>query len=216
MSFIPRADSDFLDFAVTFTQAAQSRAADLSIPADVVSALVTKKTAFATAYAASLTPEHSSIDTTVKNEKRAALEHDIRHIKKAYLDPVEGLPDSTWEAFGIKPPDHIRTPARIPSTLPVVTPRLLPPGVIEFIFHAAGKKWGKDPDAHGLELIWAVLDHPPASLAELIHSSFETASPITLSFDISMRGKILYYAARWENGTARKGPWTEVEFAVIP
>jgi hypothetical protein len=61
-----------------------------------------------------------------------------------------------------------------------------------------------------------VPDHPPASEKELAHSDSDTASPFTLKFDESMRGKRVYFCLCWESTTNEKGPGSEIYSAVIP
>jgi hypothetical protein len=49
------------------------------------------------------------------------------------------------------------------------------------------------------------------------HSPVETAAKNTARADAEAdRGKRVYFALRWESITNRKGPWSEVYFAVIP
>jgi hypothetical protein len=41
-------------------------------------------------------------------------------------------------------------------------------------------------------------------------------SPLELTFDENERGKRVYFAVRWESGTVKKGPWSNILSAVIP
>ena len=43
-----------------------------------------------------------------------------------------------------------------------------------------------------------------------------TKNPLDLSFDEDLRGKRVYFAVRWESGTVKKGPESEIFSAVIP
>jgi hypothetical protein len=52
--------------------------------------------------------------------------------------------------------------------------------------------------------------------AYLSYSEFNTKPPFTLSFHGEQRGKTVYFALRWENTTGEKGPWSEIENAIIP
>jgi hypothetical protein len=61
-----------------------------------------------------------------------------------------------------------------------------------------------------------ISDTPPTKLADLLHSSFSTHSPLELVFDEDQRGKRLYFAVRWENGTVKKGPWSDIYSVIIP
>jgi hypothetical protein len=67
-----------------------------------------------------------------------------------------------------------------------------------------------------VETRWAILDHPPASVTELVNSDFDTATPFTLVFDESQRGQRLYFCLRWESTTGEKGPDGEIYSVVIP
>jgi hypothetical protein len=69
---------------------------------------------------------------------------------------------------------------------------------------------------HGAEIAWAILDTPPVNWDALTHSSFDTHTPFRLTFGGDQRGKTLYFALRWENTTGEKGPWNEIQNAIIP
>jgi hypothetical protein len=67
------------------------------------------------------------------------------------------------------------------------------------------------------EVRWAILDHPPADLKELINSTFDTNSPLTLEFEEHERGKHVYLCGRWEiQREGEKGPDGAIEEAIIP
>jgi hypothetical protein len=76
---------------------------------------------------------------------------------------------------------------------------------------------GKPKDVHGIEVCWAILDHPPASIKELINSAFDTESPLILEFGEEDRGKRVYLVGRWEiEREGVKGDFGEIVPAVIP
>jgi hypothetical protein len=83
-------------------------------------------------------------------------------------------------------------------------------------FRAGYKSKAKSRTDQGAEMRYAVLDHPPTSIDELIHSVFSTKSPFVMKFDESQRGKIFYFAMRWESKTGKKGEFSEIKFAYIP
>ncbi|MDR3350232.1 MAG: hypothetical protein LBN98_01120, partial [Prevotellaceae bacterium] len=68
----------------------------------------------------------------------------------------------------------------------------------------------------GAELRWAILEAPPVHIDELIHSTFDTHSPLTLAFDENQRGQTVYFAFCWENTSGEKGPYSPVQSVVIP
>ena len=119
--------------------------------------------------------------------------------------------------YGIYPVDRTATPVKAPETYPEaeVDSSVIRQITIHF-WDSASKKRGKPHGIHGAEVRWAILDHAPASEKELTNSDFETASPITLTFDESQRGKWLYFCLRWESTTNLKGPFGEIYSAIIP
>jgi hypothetical protein len=78
-------------------------------------------------------------------------------------------------------------------------------------------KKAKPHGVHGVEVLWAVFDHTQdVHISELTHSSFDTHTPLTLEFADEDRGKVLYFALRWENTRGEKGPFGPVLNAIIP
>ena len=67
-----------------------------------------------------------------------------------------------------------------------------------------------------MEIHWFILEQPPLSIEELIHTAMDTASPYTFSFGEEERGKTLYFCLRWENGDKGTCPWSLIFNAVIP
>ena len=119
--------------------------------------------------------------------------------------------------YGIHPVDGTHTPGTAPASFPEAEPdTAIPRQVTIHFWDSATKKRGKPQGVHGAEIRWAELAHPPASIDELIHSDFDTASPFTLKFNESDRGKRVYFCLRWESSTNLKGPWGEIGSGVIP
>jgi hypothetical protein len=88
------------------------------------------------------------------------------------------------------------TPVPVPTTSAalIVDTGTIRRLIIHYKDEKSGRR-GKPAGVHGIEVRWAILDHPPMSIAELIHSSFDTKSPLTLEFDESDRGKRVYMVA---------------------
>jgi hypothetical protein len=84
-------------------------------------------------------------------------------------------------------------------------------------FHVRGSSSRAKADRmHGVEAAHALLDAPPAEVEQLIHSAFDTSSPLKLTFRESDRGKTLYIAFRWEAPNGAKGPWSPIYAVVVP
>jgi hypothetical protein len=67
-----------------------------------------------------------------------------------------------------------------------------------------------------VEIRWAILDQPPAAIAEMVNSEFDTRNPFTFNFEEDQRGKRFYFVLRWENGIGGKGDWNPITNATIP
>jgi hypothetical protein len=74
----------------------------------------------------------------------------------------------------------------------------------------------KPHGVRGAEIAWALLETHPSSYDALTKREFHTASPYTFIFDIPDAGKTLYAALRWENTRGEKGPWSDIQSAIIP
>jgi hypothetical protein len=125
--------------------------------------------------------------------------------------------DLDRDKMGVRNWDTILTPQPVPATVPEMefnTSVIRQIGIRYRDFGAA--TWGKPDHVHAIEISWAILDSRPDSGAALIHNESDTASPHHLDFDESERGRRVFVAARWENNTAQKGPWSDIESAVIP
>lgn len=110
-----------------------------------------------------------------------------------------------------------RTPMHPPTTVPTAGVHLPSPGVVEIHFRDSGAGGKAKPAGiHGAEIVWAILETIPVDWTELIHSSFDTNTPLTLTFDGDKRGKHLYFALRWENTRGEKGHWSAIQSVVIP
>ncbi|MDR3269528.1 MAG: hypothetical protein LBT83_10750 [Tannerella sp.] len=110
---------------------------------------------------------------------------------------------------------HKPTPP--PTTLVEAEFELRPPEVIWVHYHDAGSTGkAKPPGVHGIEAVYLVSDAPVTSRDELVHSIFDTRTPLKMVFEPSDRGRRLNIAFRWENTTGEKGDWSEIYEAVIP
>jgi hypothetical protein len=85
-------------------------------------------------------------------------------------------------------------------------------------FYDLGKKKSKakPPGQHGAEIRWMISETPMVDANELVNSSFDTRTPFTLEFGGHERGKLVYFALRWENTRGEKGPWSKIMSAIIP
>jgi hypothetical protein len=74
----------------------------------------------------------------------------------------------------------------------------------------------KPKGQHGVELVYLISNERPNNISQLIHTVFDTSSPITIEFSEEERGKNFWFAVRWENTRGEKGPWSAINSAIIP
>jgi hypothetical protein len=153
-----------------------------------------------------------------KNDARKTLEAAIRQDIKEYLNFNHFLSDGDRDALGLPVYKTERTPAPIAQTHPDCDVDSSEIRQLTLHFFEQGKKHtkAKPPGQHGVEIRWAILETPPRSIDDLIHSNFDTHTPFTLAFDEFQRGKTVYFCLCWENTRGEKGPWSEIINAIIP
>jgi hypothetical protein len=149
-----------------------------------------------------------------RDEARAALEQVLRPFIQGRLEHNLLVTEDDLISMGLPVHDRKPTPPKPPEDKPVFSVQPLSEGIIGIIF--GGKQHAKPEDVHGLEVRWLISDTPPIDWSELIHSEFATRSPLKLAFEGHDRGKRIYIAGRWENSRGEKGPWTEIQSAIIP
>ena len=67
-----------------------------------------------------------------------------------------------------------------------------------------------------MEMAGRIGGEKPANVHELTLSYFDTHTPLVIEFEEEERGKTFWYAVRWENNTGKKGPWSDIQSALIP
>jgi hypothetical protein len=67
----------------------------------------------------------------------------------------------------------------------------------------------------GAVIYFVVSDTPVTDQNDLSSSRLASHSPFDLTFDPSLRNKMLYLAARWQNQKGELGPWSEIISVVI-
>jgi hypothetical protein len=179
--------------------------------------LLVEKLAWETAWTNYQDPAlRTPLITFVKNEKRKAYEKVLRMlIRMLESDPL--VSDDDRRAMGITIPDVIPTPVKPPETYPEFIIDTSTIRCLTVLFWDLGSKSKAKPHGvHGAEICWAILDHQPLLVDELVHSGFCIRSPFKLTFDETDRGKAVYFCLRWENTRGEKGPWSEIVMAIIP
>ena len=113
-----------------------------------------------------------------------------------------------------------KRPAPVATVFPVITVATLLVRHLLFSFFTLdpeNRPRKHKPDGqHGVELCWIISAVPVVNIEQLLHSAFTTTTDLDLAFTGEDCGKIVYFAARWENTRGEKGPWSPIESAMIP
>jgi hypothetical protein len=215
--YIPRPDGAFLEWVKNLYTYVLTYYTSWSIPSPQTS-LETLLNAYEAAYTTAQNPNRGKADVLHKNKTHKALEAAVRVYVKAYLVNNPAVTDEDKVAMGLPVYSHTHHPVPVPHTSPQLfidtgTRRRL---IITYKDEGSEHR-GKPRGVHGVEVRWAILDHPPADLKELINSAFDTNPPLTLEFEEHERGKHVYLCGRWEiQREGEKGPDGAIEEAIIP
>ncbi|MDR0753951.1 MAG: hypothetical protein LBF04_01010 [Prevotellaceae bacterium] len=214
--YIPYRDSELAAWSANFTAQISANAAAWEIPRDDVSELQTLTDAFATLHAQADSPAKNSIIVTEKNAARKALEAKIRSLVGFRLkNPV--ITDAERIAMGLHVRDTTPTPVPVPTSRPEIDLDVLDVRRLKVVFHDMGSKSKAKPyGVNGAVIVYAVLNAPPADVGALTRSVLATRTPHTLEFTEEERGKTVYVAICWQNEKGERGPWSEIESAIVP
>ncbi|MDR1182269.1 MAG: hypothetical protein LBL13_09880 [Bacteroidales bacterium] len=184
--------------------------------------LMPKKADWETAWEAYLNPTTRNPTLTfIKTEKRKVYEKSLRILVKNLQSNVHVTPDDL-RGMGIVVPSTSRTPAPMATTYPAYSidsstiRRLIIHFYDQILGQGTGKSNAKPAGQHGVEIRWVISDTPIVDMSMLPNSSFDTHTPFTLEFEGHDRGKTVYFCLRWENTRGEKGPWSEIQSAIIP
>jgi hypothetical protein len=181
--------------------------------------LLPKMGDFSTAYNNWKNPaERTPVKTTKLTEAEDAFKPEFRKLYTGFLKDSPLVTDDDLVAMGLPARSSGRHPAPVATTYPDFdidsgTIRRL---IIHFSDQGSKKSKAKPAGQHGAEIRWAILDTPPMDMAELAHSEFDTRTPFTLEFHGHERGKTVYFCLCWENTRGEKGPWSDIQSAIIP
>jgi hypothetical protein len=109
------------------------------------------------------------------------------------------------------------TPVPVPVSFPEAkadssVPRRV---TLNFVDSVTGKR-AKPHGVAGAVVRYGVLPTPPIDVNELTNTVLDTVSPCHLDFTEAQRGSRVYYCLAWQNTRGEKGPWSQIEMAIIP
>jgi hypothetical protein len=214
--YIPQRDSELVAWSANFTAGVAVNASTWGIPPDEVANLQTADAAFATLHAQADSPAKNAIIVAEKNTAREVLKEKIRELAGFWLkNPI--ITDAQRIALGLHV--HDTTPSNIPApkSRPELDIDVLDFRRLKVLFHDMGSDSKAKPyGVNGAVVAYAVLDAPPADPAALTRTALATRTPYILEFTEEERGKMVYVAICWQNEKGEKGPWSEIESAIVP
>jgi hypothetical protein len=218
VDFVPKGDRQFLDWLTLVVNYLKNMFGLWKIPETEQQKVEQLLANFAAAFGLYDNPQtHTPAAVTAKREAHKAAETGIRALLKAYVTFNPLVTDEDRRNMQLPIHKTTRTDAPVPTTLPEVEVKSPAPAVVELHFHDSGSTNRAKPEGvHGVEIGWEILDTPPDDWSKLTHSAFDTHTPYVFTFSGLERGKILYFALRWENTRGEKGHWTEIQSTIIP
>jgi hypothetical protein len=185
------------------------------VPAARVTELNNGYAAWYTAYS-KLRTAHTSADVWAKNEAKTEGGHIWRDFNNEFVRYSRQVSAQDKIDLGNNPPNP-PSPIPDPPTRPEFIIKIL--DIMRLAIHfwdqgstSKAKPYGID----GAVIYWAILDHVPSGIEELINSVLATRTPHILEFTEHDRGKTVYIAMRWQNEKGHKGPASEILSAIIP
>ena len=214
--YIPKKDAELVPWSANFTAGVAANAGAWGIPPDEVSALQTADATFAALHAQADSPARTSIIVAEKNAARHTLETKIRELAGFRLrNPI--ITDAQRIALGLHVRDTTYTTVPVPKTRPELDVDVVDFRRLKVSFRDMGSSSKAKPyGVNGAVIVYAVLDTPPADPGALTRSVLATRTPYTLEFTEEERGKTVYVAICWQNEKGERGPWSEIESAIVP
>jgi hypothetical protein len=162
--------------------------------------------------------ERTMAKTATLVSSKKLFKESYRQLYIGYLKGNRFVTDADLIEMGMpKRASGVKAPSPQPTTLVEATVDTSIPATVGVNFrNKNAKSIAKPKGMRGVELIWEILDSPPADWSKLTHSVSDTRTPMQLVFTGKQRGKTLYFSMRWENKIGEKGPWNDIAGVIIP
>jgi len=156
------------------------------------------------------------VETARVREAFAVLVRYMRwiHSRKFFNPPMD---DSDFIRLGLRPPDRIRTDHVFVNELVEFEIRLRAIRELEVNFWIKDAAHRAKPEGYdGAVLVWDTLSAPPERPTDLAEHTMASRTPHIIEFDETERGMTAYIALCWQNERGIRGPWSEVQSAIVP
>jgi hypothetical protein len=219
--YVPRKDREFRLWAINLIDNLAPLIVRLGISAERYARLVGLRDAYVNAQAvADDLNARTKMNVQAKNTARGSLERAIRQIVRQFMAYNPDLNDADRERLGLPIHKTTRTPVPVPTATPYfnLVPHTGSRVTVHYYAHDEKgiPKQAKPPGVRGVEIAWAILETPPRSYEDLVHSKTNTVSPYVFQFNLFDAGQRLYVGLRWENTHGEKGPWSVIQSVIVP
>jgi hypothetical protein len=216
---IPDKDFDFNERQAVISAKAAQKLTEWNISADWFDGqLVPAKNAWTTAWAAYQDPATRTIVITFRKNNARKIYQPLLSILIEMIKHNPLVTPAERAEMGIvtgKGRGNASNPA--PDTYPDFDIDSSIIRRLSILFRDHGSTARRKPHGvHGVEIRWCILDAAPKDISDLRYSVFDTRSPFSFEFDEHERGKIVWFCLRWESTNGKKGPWSEIQSAIIP
>jgi hypothetical protein len=141
----------------------------------------------------------------------------LRGFINAWLRYHPAVTSDDKAKMGVPVRSQVSSPIPVPPTRPEFTIRVKDVRTLALVFRDQGSKSRARPyGVSGAVIRWAILDHAPADIGELVNAVLATRSPHVFVFNDEDRGKTVYFAMQWQNGKGQQGKPGEIQWAVVP
>ncbi|MDR1678970.1 MAG: hypothetical protein LBR81_04250 [Prevotellaceae bacterium] len=215
--YIPRSHGDFYVWQGDFHTRLSEKLSSFNIDEEKLKTLTETKSKYEQAFQqASSAGGANRADRLERDKCEAEYKSVIRGFVNGYLRFNSNVSDSDRRYLGLTVADNKPTPAAVPSTHPVL--RIDFSESRQHTLHITDEaKTGKAKPAgvKECEIWYAIADEEPVNDSELRYAGSSSKANFLVTFDLSQRGKKVYYNARWVNTRGERGPWGEFENAII-
>jgi hypothetical protein len=217
MNYIPEKEAEFIEWSGNLIDVSKTHKIEWGLPEDKLTVLESLHIEVKGLHEKCQTAFYTPLDMQAKNEKKALLKKTEKDFVRFHLQNNDKMTDNGRRELRIPIYSKTHTPRPAPDSIPEIEIETPHPRILRIKFRRKNAPhWGKPEFVHGLECLWVIADAPPARINNLLHSAFATRSPVELTFDENERGKRVYFAVRWESGTVKKGPESDIFSAIIP
>ncbi|MDR1477364.1 MAG: hypothetical protein LBJ00_00300 [Planctomycetaceae bacterium] len=214
--YLPRKDSELVAWSSNFVAVLTQHYSEWEVPMQDISDLQILHDNFSLLHEQADSPNKTSVIVAEKNEARKLLTEKIRGLVDFRLkNPV--ITDAQRIALGLHAKSPSPTPVPIPTTRPELVIEVVDIRRLQISFHDQGSKTKARPyGTNGAVVVYSILDTPPTSINELAKSVLATRTPHIFEFKEEERGKTVYLAICWQNEKGQRGPFSEIEKAIVP